>query len=298
MPTEPKSFGHRAGRAFSRLLIVLIVLALFGAVAFLLSQLNARTYSLQIVDGKLQVMKGKLLPMGADPYHPSDPRLADAYAPIPLEGRSPGELLTQRFTDRDDLDRALFAFLKDNADAKIASDDPKALGDGLGLLQRMEKLAGITEGQRSTLKRMEAEVAFDQAKMKLDDARREIATALEQLKLAADSKTRHAEAAHQMVSELEPAAHTFVEVLRHAVHTLGAVPPGEQETPETNTPQPASGNNAGSNGAVPPAQTPSAPAPSGPAQSPPPSAGAGTNGSAAAPAAPSPSGDAQPTPAP
>lgn len=270
MSTEPRSFGHRASRAFSRLLITLVVLALFGAVAFLLSQLNARTYTLQVLNGKLTVMKGKLLPVGADPYRPSDARLADAYAPIELEGRTPGELLNQRFTDRDELDRALFTFLKDSADAKIASDDPRALGEGLGLLQRMEKLSGITEGQRSTLKRMEAEVAFDQAKLKLDDARREIASAMEQLKLAADSQTRHSEAAQQMVSELAPAANRFVEVLRHAVHMLGGTPQGVPEAPglEAPAPQPSAGT-----GQRPqptpapsqPAQKPSAPAPS-PAQ--------------------------------
>lgn len=270
MPTDSSSFGSRAGRAFSRLVITLIVLALFAAVAFLLSQLNARTYSLEVRDGKLVVMKGKLLPFGTDPFHPSDPRLADAYAPIPLDGRSPGQLLTEHFTDRDELDRALFVFLKDTADSKIASDDPKALGDGLGLLQRMEKLSGITEDQRSTLKRMEAEVAFDQARLKLDDARRLIATAIEQLKLAADSRTRHAEAAHQMVSELEPAAKTFEEVLRHAVHTLGALPANGQ-------PAPSGGDIAPANGGV-PAQTGSGGTPPAPA------------------AATAPSGDAQTAP--
>lgn len=288
MSTEPKSFGHRAGRAFSRLLVTLIVLALFGAVGFLLSQLNARTYSLQIQEGKLLVMKGKPLPFGADPYRPSDPRLADAYAPIPLEGRSPGELLTQRFTDRDELDRALFAFLKDNADAKIASDDPKALGDGLGLLQRMEKLSGITEGQRSTLKRMEAEVAFDQAKLKLDDARREIASALEQLKLAADSQTRHAEAAHQMVSELAPAAQAFEQVLRHSVHTIGGTPQGAQ-APAESAPAPAQPEPAPS---TPPAQSGTPPAAT-------PPSGSTTSGTTTPPQGTVPSGpDAQPTPTP
>jgi hypothetical protein len=296
MSTEPRSFGHRASRAFSRLLITLIVLALFGAVAFLLSQLNARTYSLQVQGGKLLVMKGKLLPMGADPYRPSDARLADAYAPIELEGRTPGELLTQRFTDRDELDRALFTFLKDSADAKIASDDPKSLGDGLGLLQRMEKLSGITEGQRSTLKRMEAEVAFDQAKLKLDDARKEIASALEQLKLAADSQTRHAEAAHQMVSELEPAANHFVEVLRHAVHMLGGAPQGVQETPGREETPPSMGS--GDAGAQPspaqlPAPAPQTEKPSTPAR---PSPAAGTPAQGEPSAAPAPTGATQPSP--
>ena len=53
-------------------------LRLLGAVGFLLSRLNARTFTLQQQDGKLLVMKGRMLPLGAEPYRPSDPALAAA----------------------------------------------------------------------------------------------------------------------------------------------------------------------------------------------------------------------------
>jgi hypothetical protein len=235
-----------AGRAFVRFLVVLLLLGMAGGIGFLLSQINAHTYTLEVLDGKLTVFKGKLLPYGADPYRPSDPRLADAYAPIALEGKSAEGLLTERFTDRDELDRALFTFLKDVADPKVTSDDPKAVDQGIGLLARMEKLSGITEDQRGALQRMQAEVAFDQAKIRLDQARQLIAGALSELKVAADSSTRHSQAAHQMVSSIEPAAKALEESLRTAVHTTAL-----QETP-------ASGQSAPAAQAAPAASAPTA----------------------------------------
>ncbi|HZX41432.1 MAG TPA: IF-2 protein, partial [Myxococcaceae bacterium] len=67
MSSTSDSFGRRAGRAFTRLVVTLIVFALIGVVGFLLSQLNARTFTLQQQDGKLLVLKGRMLPFGADP---------------------------------------------------------------------------------------------------------------------------------------------------------------------------------------------------------------------------------------
>jgi hypothetical protein len=226
----------RAGRAIGRFFIFLLLLGMAGGIGFLLSVLNAHTYTLQVVDGKLTVYKGKLLPLGSDPYRPNDARLADAYAPIPLDGKSADSMLNERFTDRDELDRALFTFMKDQADPKVVSDEPKVVDEGIALMSRMEKLSGITEDQRASLQRMEAEVAFDQAKIRLDQARQLIANALTQLKLAADSSTRHSQAAHQMVSAIEPAAQQLEEVLRTAVHTTATQ---ETTAPAATAPAPA-----------------------------------------------------------
>jgi len=76
MSSTSDSLGRRAGRAFTRLVVTLLVFALLGAVGFLLAQLNARTFTLQQQDGKLLVMKGRMLPVGSEPYRPSDPALA------------------------------------------------------------------------------------------------------------------------------------------------------------------------------------------------------------------------------
>jgi hypothetical protein len=220
MPSTTDSFGRRAGRAFTRLVVTLVVLALLGVVGLLLSQLNARTFTLQTQDGKLLVMKGRMLPLGSEPYRPSDPLLSSAYAPIDLLGGGAAGLEGAKFDERDALDRALFQFLEGLARPRLVSDDPAILQQGLVALARMQKLGGVTDEQRRTLKSLESEVAFFQARTRLDQARRDIAEALTQLRLAAESGGRHARPAHRMLSAVEPAATALEEALRRAVYTL------------------------------------------------------------------------------
>jgi hypothetical protein len=205
-----------------RFLIFIIVLALAGAVVWLLSRLNARTFAVEVVDNQLVVMKGLPFPIGMERYRPPDALQKEAYAPIPLEGTSVGRLVEERFSDREELDRALFDVVARIASTRIASDDPLTLQRGLNFLRRAQKLSGLSEEQRATLKGMETDVAFYLARAKLDDARRSIAEAMAQLKIAAGAQNRHARSANQMMSEVQPKANALEEALRRAVHTLSA----------------------------------------------------------------------------
>jgi hypothetical protein len=225
MSSTSDSFGRRAGRAFTRLVVTLLVFALIGVVGFLLSQLNARTFTLKQQDGKLLVLKGRMLPLGADPYRPSDPALAAAYAPVDLLGGGAAGLDGARFEERDALDRALFQFLEGLARPRLVSDDPVVVSQGLLALARMQKLGGISDEQRKTLKGLESEVAFFQARTRLDQARRDIAEAVTQLRLAADSGGRHARPAYRMLSVVEPSAAALEEALRRAVYSLDSDAP-------------------------------------------------------------------------
>jgi hypothetical protein len=225
-------------RSLKKLLIVLLLLAMGGAVAFLLSQLNARTYSVQVVEGSLIVMKGRMFPIGTEPYRPIDPAMRDAYAPIPLDGTSPGNLPEARFTERDELDRALFEVIGRMAKARVSSDDPKQLDQGLYYLRRAEKLLGVSDEQRQSLAEMRSEVAYYLARSKLDQARAGVAEALAQLKLAATTANSHSHSANQMILEVEPAAKAFEEALRKAAHGLSA-PAGSPPAPaEPKSPPP------------------------------------------------------------
>ena len=233
MSSSSDSLGRRAGRAFTRLVVTLVGLGLRGAVGLLLSQLNARTFTLQQTDGKLVILKGRMLPVGADPYRPADPALAAAYAPIDLLGGSAAGLENAKFDERDALDRALFGLLEGLARPRLVSDDAAVLSEGLMVLGRMQKLGGITDEQRRTLKGLESEVAFFQARTRLDQARREIAEAMTQLRIAADSGTRHARPAHRMLAAVEPAATALEEALRRAVYTLDSDAPDTAASPGT-----------------------------------------------------------------
>lgn len=223
-------------RSLRKLIVALIVLGLGGAVVFLLSQLNARTYALQVIDGSLVVTKGRLFPTGSEPYRPSDPAQREAYAPVPLDGTSPGSVVNEQFTEREQLDRALFEVVSGLAKARITSDDPRVLEQGLYYLHRAEKLSGASEEQRQSLKAMRSEAAYYLARSKLDQAREEVAEAITQLKLAATTSNRHAHNANQMILEVEPAAKAFEEALRKAAHGLSA--PASPERPDFSPPPP------------------------------------------------------------
>ncbi len=222
----PTTVGQRAGHAFRRLLVTLLVLALAGIVCVLLARDNARTYSLKVEGGKLIVQKGRMLPWGSAPYRPGDPSLAEVYAPVDLGGAPVGAVETERFEDRDELDRAMFRILEAAARPKLLSDDTQVVASGMGLLHRMEKLQGATDEQRRTLRSLELDVAYDQARILFEEARREVAEGLTQLRIAADSPTRRARAAHAMLVKVEPAASALEEVLRQVVVTLAETPAG------------------------------------------------------------------------
>ncbi|MFP2930087.1 IF-2 protein [Pyxidicoccus sp. 3LG] len=234
--TGQQGFGYRAKRTFTRMVVFLLILGLGGAVVFLLSRINASTFTLALADGQLTVMKGRTAPVGSVPFRPGDPRMADAYAPIPVEGQDVTHLVLQRFNDRDELDRALFPLLEALARPRIASDEPARVDQGLYYLRRAEKLSGITEEQRLTLQKLMTDVAYYQARQKLEDARRLVSDALMQLKLAAESQSRHARSANQMLSTVSPPARELEEALRRAVHTLSG-PQAAPETPREAPPQ-------------------------------------------------------------
>ena len=254
--TPGQGFGTRLMRGVKQLVVTLLVVGLAAGVAFLLSQLNARTFTLQVQGGQLVVMKGRMLPWGAVPYQPSDSRLADTYAPIALEGHAVTSLVAQRFTERDELDRALFPVLEALARPRIATDEPAVVERGVYYLRRAERLSGLSEEQRTALKGMMAEVAYYQARQKLDEARRLIAEALGQLKLASESDNRHSKSATQMLSKVTPSTTALEQALREAVHTLST--PREKEAPEpaptaptgTGTEPPAGTGQPGGTGAA------------------------------------------------
>lgn len=228
---SPSTFGQRAGHAFRRLLVTLLVLALAGVVCVLLARDNARTYSLKVEGGKLTVQKGRMLPWGTALYHPTDASTSDVYAPVDLGDANVPIPEGERFEDRDELDRALFRVLEQAARPKLLSDDTQVVASGMALLHRMDRLQGASEEQRRTLRSLELDVAYDQARIRFEDARRAVSEGLSELRIAADSPTRRARAAHAMLVKVEPAASALEDVLRQVVTTLADTPPSPVPVP-------------------------------------------------------------------
>jgi hypothetical protein len=221
MDSQP-SFGARLARALRNLVLFTLIVGLAGAALYAASLVNLRTYSLEVRGGQLVVLKGKFLPTGFEAWNPGDPLLADAYAPIELEGNTAVAVAGQRFDDRDELDRALFQVLEMLARPRLASDVPKDLDLGLALVRRAEKLNGLTETQRASLKKMQSDVAYYLARVRLDDARRQLEEALAQLKLAAESDSKTRAQAALMLLAVEPQVKLLSTTLRATTMTNDA----------------------------------------------------------------------------
>ncbi|MDX2015432.1 MAG: IF-2 protein [Myxococcaceae bacterium] len=230
MPTDldsPQgpSFLTRLGRAFRNLVIFSLVVAATTGGLYALSLLNAKTWSLEVVGGQLVVMKGRMLPYGSEAFQPSDPKFAEAYAPLDLNGNTALAVVGQRFQDRDELDRALFSVLELLARPRVSSDLKSDLDVGVALVRRAEALSGLSEPQRATLVTLRAEVAYFLAKQRIDEARKQLDEAVAQLKLAADADARHKKEATQMLLAVEPQVRTLSDSLRAAVQGLALPPP-------------------------------------------------------------------------
>lgn len=225
------SFFVRLGRAFRNLLIFALVVGAATGGLYGASLLNARTWGLELVGDQLVVTKGKMLPLGTEPFEPGDPLLSQAYAPLDLNGNTALAVIGQRYQDRDELDRALFSVIELLARPRVVSDLKSDLDVGVALVKRAEALRGISEPQRLTLGQLRGEVAYFLARQRIDDARKQLDEAVRQLKLAADADARHKKDATQMLLAVEPQVRSLSASLRAAIEGLPAPAPMESAPP-------------------------------------------------------------------
>lgn len=165
--SEPPTAAPKAPRRrvrFGRILLSLLVVGVLAGGAYGASWLNARRYFLVVGATEVQVHKGRMLPVGHEPFVPFDADLRRAYRALPL----PGGLKLPRgetvFDDRVQLDQALYRILVDAAEYALAQDNArtselvqhyieqlKALpGTNVrqhGLLTQLERAAGIVEAR-------------------------------------------------------------------------------------------------------------------------------------------------------
>ena len=216
-----------AGRTF---LLVVAVLALFAVVVYLLSERNARTYTLALEDGQLTVKKGIMAPMGRQTFKTADPAVAQAYAPLKPP---PGFKLEEErdFEDRGALDQALYEYLAKWARDDLATEKPELVERALSWIDRADKLAGISATQRDDLRTVRAESGYFEARQLLGKAADALRRARERLRLTASSSSRHAGEASEALRHLDPTADELYRAER-LLAPVGGPPPA--------APQPAS----------------------------------------------------------
>jgi hypothetical protein len=155
-------------RTFGVAMTALLVLALCGAVVYLLSDINHRRYRLAVEDRALVVERGRMLPLGYKRFEPEAPDLKGAYAPIAVP---PGESLgrSEIYDDRADVDRALFSVLASWTRERMTSKEPGDFELATGYVRRCELLPGLSEEQRIELKTLRADLAYRNGRRILHD---------------------------------------------------------------------------------------------------------------------------------
>jgi hypothetical protein len=201
MAEEERRWGKPAsGRSA---VMTLAVLLLLGLVLWLLSERNARHWALVFEDGTLSVKKGILFPVGRQAFKTDDPALAQAYAP--LKPPPSAKLDEERtFEDRAGLDQALYELLAKWARDDIATERPEMMQRALSWIDRADKLANISSGQRDDLKNLRAESGFFEARQLLEKGADALRQARERLRLTASSASSHAGDAGEVLRRVDP----------------------------------------------------------------------------------------------
>jgi hypothetical protein len=217
---------NASGAAARALLAWVVILGLLGVVGYLVSERNARSWSLVPEEGRLVVKKGLFFPMGQTEFKTSDPVLAKVYAPlVPPPGKSlPDE---RPVADQAELDRQLYDLLSAWAREDVASGDPARLERGLGYLERAMELPALSASQRDSLAALRAESGFYEARRLVEKARAELSEAADKLRLTAGSRSPHAMDAESLLKDLGPALDATTSVARAAgaIRTPEAAPP-------------------------------------------------------------------------
>ena len=189
-------------RVFNTTLVVLLILALLGAVGYLTSDLNHRRYRLNVRAGSMWVERGLFLPVGFVAYEPDTPALKDAYAPITVP---PSETVgvAGPFDERIDIDRAIFNLLAGWARTRIASQDNQQQQQAVLLVKRLELLPGLTEEQRGELHTLRASVAYQDGTRLMEESVQNLKRAQEQFRLALSLGGAQAREAQRLINEID-----------------------------------------------------------------------------------------------
>ncbi len=153
-------------RSPSRWTRFFVVLVLLGAVAgggYFASWLNAKRFFLIVDRTEVRVAKGRMLPVGEEPFIPRDPGLRRAYERFPLPGGMGVPRGKTQFSDRVELDQALYRLLKDATEFTIASGTARAPELTARYLKQIKALPGVSVEQQVELMRLGRDAQYVEA---------------------------------------------------------------------------------------------------------------------------------------
>lgn len=189
------------GGAMTVVLLTLAVLGLLAVVGYLAATVNHSRYRFAESNGMLAVERGLLLPLGFEPYRPETEALRAAYAPIQIP---PGASIRAGdiYSERGDLDRAMFGVLSNWAKTRSNASDDGSLDLAATYLDRAELLPALSEEQRAELHRLHGEFAYNYALSRIASIGTALQKAREQLQVAVRLGTAEARIVDPWLADL------------------------------------------------------------------------------------------------
>lgn len=211
---ETSAIGERGGigRAFRWLLVFCLLVGLASAVAYLMAERNRRQYRLRDQGGYVLIERGRLLPVGWEPYVPESNDLREAYKQAAIPEGEPSGLL-ETFEDRSDMDRALFARLAGWARKRLNASDGESFILAQGFVVRLGLLPGLSESQRAELKALQADLAYRNGRRLAVEIAGELDQARSQFELAITLGTQKQTDAKAWAALMADQAKTYGEAL-------------------------------------------------------------------------------------
>lgn len=154
---------------WGRILGTLVFLGIGAAGAYGASMWNARRYFLIVDATEVRVAKGRMLPVGHEPFVPADPALKRAYRSFPLPGGIKLPRGETTFEERIDLDQALFRVLKDALAFSLSADNRRSQELIAAYLEQLRAIPGTSLAQQLELGALEREAAYHDAEQQLSE---------------------------------------------------------------------------------------------------------------------------------
>jgi hypothetical protein len=222
------------------LLYFAIVVAVLAAVAYGASWLNARRYYLVVGPGEVEVGKGRMFPVGYEPFRPDDPSTRKAYRGFELPGGIKVARGTTIFTDRVELDQALFRLLSDAARYAMSKDTARSPDLVQSYIEQLEVLPGVSIEQQVQLQKLKRQAEFARGRALVREAVARLEKAGEAFEASAGT-------------EGPPDADAWTDLVRRTRASLLTGP--EETAPQSRASDPTSGDSVGSTSTAPSTST-------------------------------------------
>lgn len=224
------------GGFFKGLLILCLVLALGAAVAYLMAERNQRHFRMRNAGGIVFIERGRLLPIGYEPFAPEAKDLQSAYAPIKIPA---GEKVAEEenFEDRTELDRALFSLLAGWARGRLQASDGESFDMASSYVSRCALLPGLSEEQRSELRALRADLAYKNGKRIAYVVADDLDKAVQELKLALELGTSKPTDANDWATQMGKWARDYRAALSDRTSNKAPLSPPDAPAPQPEQPK-------------------------------------------------------------